>query len=181
MTYIIIGVTLLVVIIAGSTYAFLDTVITHYGDANANSSNLNIIYSGSGSFSEPMVMVSSKEQGSSTTINMYTADNSVSPLINLYINIESMTANLSIEGFIWEVCATRGQETPVCNSGNFSGYDSTTNNVVPILSNYRLTTDNTTFTIYLWLDGSRISTSLSGASFTGYIDARSENFRAKFN
>ena len=177
----IIGVLLVAIIIVGSTYAFLNAMVTAPDEVNANSSNLNIVYSGSGSFNETISIVSNRNEGSSTTINMYTANNSVSPLINLYINIQTMTPNLAIEGFVWEVCAVRGSETPECNSGNFSGYDSTTNNVVPIVSNYRLTTENTAFTIYLWLDGSKINTSLSGATFSGYIDARSENFRAKFS
>ena len=151
--YTIIGISLIAVIITGSTYAYLSSTINSRDDVNANSSNLNIVYSGSGSFNETISIVSNRNEGSSTTITMYTANNSVSPLINLYINIENMTENLAIEGFIWEVCAVRSSETPVCNDGDFSEYDDTTNNVITILSNYRLTTVPTTFTIYLWLDG----------------------------
>ena len=179
--YTIIGIALIAVAITGSTYAYLSSTINSRDDVNANSSNLNIVYSGSGSFNETISIVSNRNEGSSTTISMYTANNSVSPLINLYINIESMTDNLAVEGFIWEVCAIRENEPTVCNDGNFFGYDATTNNVVTIMSNYRLTTVPTTFIIYLWLDGSKISGTLDNAQFSGYIDARSENFRAKFN
>ena len=136
--------------------------------------------SGSGTFSETITMGADRTEGSSTTVNMYTTSNSVHPLINMYLNINTLTANLAVDGFIWEVCAERSGETPVCNSGNFQGYNSTNNNEVLILSNYRLTNVNTAFTVYLWIDGSKITGDLTDAQFSGYIDARSENFKAKF-
>lgn len=181
LTYTIIGVLLLTFVIASSTYAFFSSAFSGNNNLNAVSSNMDIVYSGSGSFSDTMTIVANKEEGYRKTISMHTTNDSVHPKINLYINIENITDNLKIEGFVWEICAERGTETPICNNGNFSGYNSTTNNSVPILTNYSLTTENTNFKIYIWLDGSKINTSLTGASFSGYINAISENFKARFD
>ena len=178
--YTITGVLLLAIVVTGSTYAFFGTLVNSHNNLNANASSLNIVYSGSGTFSETITMGADRTEGSSTTVNMYTTSNSVHPLINMYLNINTLTANLAVDGFIWEVCAERSGETPVCNSGNFQGYNSTNNNEVLILSNYRLTNVNTAFTVYLWIDGSKITGDLTDAQFSGYIDARSENFKAKF-
>ena len=178
--YTIIGVFIFVIAISGATYAFFTSATRASNNVNTNSNKMNIEYSGGGSFDGPMKMVSSRDQGYTTTINMHTTNNSVSPNVTLYIYIENITNNIAIDGFTWEVCANRANDTERCNKGTFAGKSNDTNNNTIDIMTYALNTSPTEFKVYLWLDGSKISTDISGASFKGYIAAKSENFTAKF-
>ena len=115
------------------------------------------------------------------TVNIRVADDSVDAIGNIYINIEQMTANLSIEGFIWEVYGYKNGQLVYSNSGNFRGYNSTTNNKVDIVQNYTITKTNTSFDIYLWIDGEQIDNNILGANFFGYIGANTEQFTGKLS
>lgn len=176
----IVFVTLLVAFVAGGTYAFFKTAITPNNNLNFNTSVMDIAYTKGNPIDGPMSMVANRSEGYSTTINVHTTSDSVNPTIDLFINISEITENLRIEGLIWEVCAVRSGDSTVCKTGNFAGYNDTTSNQVIIYPNYQLSTTNTEFTVYIWLDGSKTDNSVEGGSFSGYIGAKSEQFTARF-
>lgn len=171
---------LLAIVVSGATYAFFRTTITPTNNTNVNTSIMNIVYQGGEEITGPMQMVASRNEGFSTEINVHTTDESVRPTISLFINIDRITANIAVEGLIWEVCAERSGDQTVCKTGNFLNYNDTNNNKLYIYPDYQLNNTNTKFTVYIWLDGSKVDNSVSGGEFSGYIGAESEHFTAKF-
>ena len=179
LNYILI-VTLIIVLVSGATYAFFRASTDAANYINSNTSQMNIVYTKGNEINGAIRMVSNRTEGYNTTINIHTTNNSVNPEISLFINIEELTQNLSITGLIWEVCAAREGDETQCRSGNFSGYNDTNNNIIYIYPNYALSTVNTQFTVYIWLDGANTNNSVVGGVFSGYIGAESENFTARF-
>ncbi len=182
MGYSIIAVLLLLIITAGSTYAFLSTTAsTSNNSVFSNTSRLNIIYNSGDEINEAMSVVASKEEGYNTTIGIRLAPNSPSARSNLYIYIEEITDNIAIPGFVWEVYGYKNNALVYSNSGSFNGYDDNTNNKIPIVNNYMLTQDNTEFTVYFWIDGSRTGNEVLGGAFRGYIGATSEEITGELH
>lgn len=177
--YSIIAVLIISTTVFGATYAYFNASVTN-SVSQTNSSTANIIYSGGSPISGTMQQVANRSGGYSTVINISAGSNSIQPKVNMYINIENITSNLAVAGLKWEVDITRTGDSLVHYSGNFSGYNSTTNNVIPIVSDYQLTTTNSQVTVYIWLDGALTNNDVLGGSFSGYISASSEQFYAKF-
>ena len=175
MLYSIIAVLFLILIVAGSTYSFLSTSFdTQNNSIYSNTKGLNIIYNNGSHINNSIGVVSRKEEGYNTTVKIKIAPNSVAAKTNLYIYIENITSNIAIDGFIWEVYGYKNGSQVYTNSGTFAGYNDTTNNKIPIVNNYLLSEDETSFTVYFWLDGSQTNNEVLGGSFSGYIGANSE-------
>ena len=178
--YSIIAVLLLVIVTAGSTYAYLSSTVTTPNNSILSSTrSLNIIYSGGTTINNSMSVASNKNGGYNTTVSIRLAPNSAIARSDLYIYINEITQNIAIEGFIWEVYGYKNGVQVYSNQGNFDGYNSTTNNKVLIVDNYLLSEDETTFTVYFWIDGSQTNNDVLGGSFSGYIGATSEEFTAQ--
>lgn len=179
--YIIIAILLLTIIVAGSTYAAFMAMVSGSNEVKTNSSKLEVVYTGDDSeITEPMTIASKKEEGQIRTVNISVTEDSVEAKATIYINIEEITDNLAIEGFIWEVYGVQSGKDVYYKKGNFDGYNNTTNNIVNIVEDYKLTDENTTFTIYLWIDGNQTDNKVIGSSFKGHIGAKTENFSANF-
>jgi len=179
MLYSITSVLLLTLIIAGSTYAFLSSsVSTSDNSIFSNTASLNVIYNPGQPINESLSVSSSKEDGYNTTVKIKLAPNSAKAKTNLYIHINEITQNIAIPGFIWEVYGYRNGKQVIYNKGNFNGYNSTTKNKIPIVEDYQLSEDETTFTVYFWIDGSKTDNDVLGGTFSGYIGATSEEFSA---
>ena len=119
--------------------------------------------------------------GVSTTVHIKVGEGSAEALSYLKLNIIEMTENLSVENVKWEVSGMRGGQEVYTNSGTFQGYDDTTNNVIPIVEDYRLSETQTDFTLYIWIDGPTTGNEIIGASFSGYISANTERFTGQLN
>lgn len=179
MIYSIAAILLLTLVVASSTYAFFVTSAqTSNNSISSKTTTLDIIYDSGESIDNNINIVSRKEEGYNTTVNIRTAPNSANAKTNLYIYIEELTENIAIEGFVWEVYGYKNNTQVYSNQGNFEGYNDTDNKIVPIVTNYMLSEDNTSFTVYFWLDGSKTDNSVVGGSFKGYIGASSEEFSA---
>lgn len=177
--YSILSVLLLILITAGGTYAYLSsTASTQNNSILSGTQGLNIIYNGGTAINNIMSVASRKEEGYNTTVSIRLAPNSARAKSNLYIYINEITSNIAVPGFIWEVYGYKNGTQVYSNQGNFDGYNATTNNKVPIVSNYQLSEDETLFTVYFWLDGSKTDNNVLGGSFSGYIGATSEEFTA---
>ena len=91
-----------------------------------------------------------------------------------------MTNNLSAPNVKWEVSGIQKGNEVYTNSGTFSGYNAT-NNKIPLVEDYRLTEDQTDFTIYVWIDGNITGNEILGATFTGFISANTEQFTGELD
>lgn len=177
-TYTIIVILLLIVAITGSTYAYF-SAMTNSGEAvKSNSTELEVIYQGDTQIDEndKIDIVANREKGRKKIVNIAVSEDSVEAKSTIYLNIEELTENLRIKGFIWEVSGIQNGKEVYSDKGSFYGYNDTTNNIIEIVKDYRITKDNTQFTIYFWIDGNQTDNSVIGGSLKGYIGAKTENF-----
>ena len=166
------------IIIIGSTYAFFTSTANANTNAAANSKNFEVIYTGGGkNLSGSLDPCTKKEDGINTTVNIKMAQNSALAKATLYINIEKITSNLAVEGFIWEVYGTNesGEEV-YYKKGNFAGTNDTDKNTINIVEDYKLSYENTSFTVYLWVDANKVNESILNSEFKGSLGAKTENF-----
>ena len=167
---------LLLIAIVGGTYAFFSTSVNS-GNIATDALDFIVLYNGDTDFNGKISISPTKEGGIIRTVNIRVAEGSAHALSNLFITIESITPNLSIEGFKWEVYGYKNNELVYSNNGNFAGYNATEgHNVVPIVEDYRLTEEITYFTVYLWIDANNTGNEVLGGSFNAYISASSEKF-----
>jgi len=176
-TYIIISVLLLAIAIVGSTYAFFFATTSQTNQVATGATKLKVIYTGQTRIdgSGTMNIGLTKDDGINRTVNIAVSEDSVEANATIYINIEEITSNLRIKGLIWEVYGLQNGKEVYSDVGDFYGYDDTTNNIVEIVKDYRITKDNTEFTVYLWIDGNLTNNNVIGGSFKGFIGARTEN------
>lgn len=174
--YSIISTLLLTIAVIGSTYAYFSASTNSNKNIEGTSKTFDVIYTGGTTISGPLSLGIKKEDGLSTTVNIKMAAGSALATATLYIDIEKITSNLAIDGFIWEVVGTKNNTQVYYKKGNFSGTNDTTNNIVNIVENYKLSEENTSFTVYLWIDGNQTDNSVVNAEFKGYIGAKTENF-----
>ena len=170
---------LLTIITVGGTYAFFT--------ANANSEDalvtdahkFEVIYTGDTAFDGPLDLSSNKEGGINKTVNIKVSEDSVLGKADIYFQIEEITENIANDILVWEVY--KNNETTAYKKGYFNQCGENKNEVcingsrLYLLEGYKLSKDNTSFTIYLWLDGSKATNNVIGATFKGYIGAQSEN------
>lgn len=175
-TYLIIAILLLIIIAAGSAYAFFSVSAKANNNLEATGKKFEVIYTGGSHISGTLEMVSKREEGLNTTVNIRMAKNSANAIGKIYINVEKITSNISVEGFIWEVVGIKNGDQVYYKKGNFKGINDTDNNIVTLVENYLLTEDNTAFTIYLWVDGNKVDNDILNSEFQGYIGAKTENF-----
>ena len=144
-TYTIIAILLLMITITGSTYAYFSAFADSGNDLNSNSTKLEVIYNGETEINDndSIHIVATKEEGISKVINIAVSEESVEALATIYLNIEEITENLRINGFVWEVYGVQNGKEVYSKQGNFYGYNDTTNNVVEIVKDYKITKDNT--------------------------------------
>lgn len=174
--YSIMSILLLTIAVIGSTYAYFSASASSNENVEGTSKTFDVIYTGGTTISGPINLGSKKEDGLNTTVNIKMAEGSALATATLYINIEKITSNLATEGFVWEVIGTKNNTQVYYNKGNFVGTNNTTKNIVNIVENYKLSEENTSFTVYLWIDGNKVDNNIVNAEFQGYIGAKTENF-----
>ena len=177
--YSILVILLLVVVVSGATYAyFVSNVITNGNSIQTNGANFDIIYAGGTQINGVINIGSSKDDGYNTTVNIRSGSNTPNVRADLYINIDEITSNIAIEGFVWEVYGYNNGELVYSDTGDFDGCNSSNNNKVKIVDNYLLSQTDTSFTVYFWIDGTKTDNNVLNGQFRGYIYASSEQFKA---
>ena len=163
-----IGVVLLIVVlVAGVTSAYL-AAITNEEQVDAGSGMLDINYDAPDDITTGILNASSDR--SSGILSVATASlksGSEAALFNMYVTPTTLSDNLKIKAFKWEVVV----DGTVIKSGDFSG--ASVGTPIKVVDGYKLSTDATVFNIYIWLDASLITSGISGASFTAKIGADS--------
>lgn len=183
MLYLIIVFLVTIVTVSG-TYAFFSST-ANSSEMNFDTAKFEVIYTGGTAITGNLELVKSKEEGFNTKINIKVSEGSLDGKANLYINIEEITANIATEAFNWEVYKTVNGNENFVNSGTFIDCEKDgikkqceSGDKIYIVRDYPLTTTNTTFTVYIWLNGYEVGNEVVGSSFNGYIGAESENITA---
>ena len=174
--YAICTILLLTITVAGSTSAFYSASAGNNTTLKTNGTKLEVLYTGGDTIDGSLNAGTNKESGLNTTVNIRVSENSVEALADLYINIEKITSNIATEGFIWEVYGYSNSNQVYYNSGNFKNKNATTDNIINIVNDYKITKTNTTFTVYFWVDGNKTGNEILGGEFKGYISASTESF-----
>lgn len=166
----IIAILLLVVITVSGTYAYYVSITSSNNNAvTTDSSELKIIYTGDNAITGDLNLVNSKEEGHKATVKIALSNDSVDGKADMYIKVDSIGQDLASNAFIWETYRTYNGTEIFVSSGTFEGASS--GDKIYIDTNYILSTQETSYTVYIWLNGNRIGNEVLGESFEGYIGA----------
>ena len=172
----IVSVVALVLMIFGGTYAFM-LLSTNAENVNTGSGKLDIYYDVPDNISGNIALSTDRSGGLFTTAVAKLNTGSEEALFNMYITPTALT-NLDISAFKWEAEGVRNGEVVCSGSGDFNG--KVVNEKIPVIESCELTTNNTTFTIYIWLDANLIVSAVGGASFGAKISADSVPITGEF-
>ena len=180
--YTILAFLLLTIATVGSTYAFFSATTGTTNDVVvADAKKFEVIYTGGSEIGGIMSLSADRTGGKNTTVHIKVGQGSAQALAYLYLNINTITENIRINGFKWEVSGVRGNQEVYTNNGTFNGYNDTNNNIITLVNDYRLTEEQTDFTVYLWIDGNSVGNEVLGGSFSGYISASTERFTGQLS
>ena len=178
---------LLTIITVSGTYAYL-TAATNSNEIASNASKFEVIYTGGTHIDGTLPLAKNKEGGYNTTVNISVSTGSVEGKANLYIDIEKITTSIETfpKALTWEVYKTVNGTTEFVKDGTFAdckNEDGTKKICEPydklyIVEGYKISTDNTAFTVYVWLNGDKVNNEVFGAELKAYIAAETENVTA---
>ena len=160
---------LLIIIVSASTYAyFAGTTDEH--NVGTDSGELDVVYNISENITGVSLSpVNGREDGIESVAVAKLNTGSVPGLFNLYITPTTIDG-LAISALIWEVDIVDKDGNIIDTfSGNFE--DATVNTAIKVVDGYELTYDDTTFNIYIWLNGNLLDESISNKKFTAKITA----------
>ena len=166
----IIIVVLLIVAVFAGTYAYLMAITNEGTIDTTGSGELSIEYHKPDDLTGNLALSISRDKGLRTSATARLNDGSVDALFNMYITPKTLT-NLNIPALKWEVEGVRNGEIVCYGQGDFS--NAVVDTKFKILDSCKLSTDVTTFTVYIWIDSSLVTTAVSGAQFDAKIGADS--------
>lgn len=165
-------------VIFSVTYAWFLTSQESNDVSNAASGGgLDIIYANGQDITGTLTPAKDNSTALFTTATIRKSSASVDALATITLNVESITTNLAISAFKWEVYQD-SNTTPI-NSGTFNGV--TNNSKIDLIENYLVTNTDTTFTIKLWLNGDETTNSVANQTLSAYIDASAVNAPANIS
>ena len=155
------------------TYAWFVTSQSTNNINSATSGKLEIIYDKGQDVNGTLRPSSSKENGLSASVKIRKSDSSVDGLATIKLHVTTIDQALAVSGLKWELF--KNTDSTSVASGTFYGINS--NSDINLIENYLLTTTDTTFTLYIWLNGDEVDNSVMNKSFSAYITAtaRSNN------
>ena len=149
------------------TYAFLTSKTESGNLMITKSGTLDIKYTKGDDITGSLKQTTSRVGGLSTEVTISKTSASVDASANIYIIPTTLSEELRVAGLKWEVVGSNGYN----NNGTF--YGAIENTPIPIVVNHELTTTDTTFTIYIWLNGNQVGSEVVGTTFVGKIYAES--------
>ena len=171
-------VTTLCLVVFSTTYAwYLFSRESSVVNNTAGGGKLEVIYQNGQDIIGKLKPSKTNEGALSTTATIRKSSTSVDGLATITLNIESISSELAISAFKWEVY--KNTETQPINSGTLNGVSS--GSKIKLVDNYLLTDSNTNFTIKLWLNGDETDGSVANKSISAYIDASAINAPASVN
>ena len=171
----IVIVILIIVLVAGGTSAYL-VAITNEQQVDTGSGMLGINYSppDSDALTGVLNASSDRNRGLHAVAKASLESSSEAALFNMYVTPTTLSDNLKIEAFKWEVVV----DGTVIKHGDFSKASVST--PIKVVDSYALTTDDTEFNIYIWLDASMLTSAISGAGFAAKITADTVQITGEF-
>ena len=147
--YMILGISFLVLAVLGSTYAYYKYVIATINvDTITRGLDYYINYTkGTDITSATLEPGSDYTSGNSLSVTLYKKDNTYTIYGHIYLDISSISANLSSSGAL-KYAVLEG--TTKITGGQLTG--TTSGNSIPLAVNIPLKTTSTKYTVYLWLD-----------------------------
>ncbi len=152
----------------GITYSFIIGFVKTNDIDLSKTGKLEVIYINEEDIDGSLQPTNSKESGLSTIAKIKIAEGSVAALATISLEIESLPVELAVSGLKWEVY--KNSDISTYNQGTFEGVSE--GEFVDIVSDYLLSTDETTFTIYIWLNGNEVGNEVENKTFTAYLSAR---------
>ena len=168
---IIIVITIILITFSITYSWFLASRDTSVINDSAKAGKLEIVYQNGQDITGVLNASRDSSSGLSTTATIRRTSASVDALASITLHVTAISSELATTAFKWEVYENSGT-TPIA-SNNF--YQKSAGDDIDLISDYLLTTTDTTFTIKLWIDGNLNSNSLMNKSFSGYIDASAVN------
>lgn len=174
-----------ILLVVGATFAYFSFSIRANNNITADASNMSIIFTPGDELTEVVDPSSSRDNRIKTTASIRAVNGAVKPNANLYLNIEDISSSLTSGALVWEVEAVKNNQS-VTLSPSSGTFENCMHNGVSgacvagdklyIVTDYELDYVDTEFTIYIWLDSSNISESVSDAVFNASIGADTEEF-----
>ena len=149
------------------TYAWFVTSQSTNNINAVSSGKLEIIYDKGQDVNGTLRPSSSKETGLMASVKIKQSENSVDALGTVTLNVVNIDSALSIKGLKWELY--KDSDNVAVANGTFEGI--TSNSEINLIEDVLLTTSETTFTLYIWLNGSEVDNSVMNKSFSAYISA----------
>lgn len=174
-------VTLIVFLVAGGTYSYLKAVFIT-DNITDKTANFSINYVNGKNIEGPLTISNDRSGGLNTTVKIKLNNSDVSTKINMYLNVTKITPSLATDAFHWEVVGVRNSETVYEKAGNFNGITSTSpSNRILLAESFPITTTDTDFTVYFWIDAASVNNSVLGAEFSANISAESNKITGNLN
>lgn len=159
------------------TYAWFVTTQSTNTVSGATSGKLEIIYDKGQDVTGTLKPSSSKENGLMATVKIRQSATSVNGLGTITLNVVSIAPELAINGLKWELYKD-SSSSPI-SKGTFNGV--TSNSQIDLIKDTPLTTTDTKFTLYIWLNGSEVNNSVMNKSFSAYISATARSKSANLD
>ncbi len=157
------------ILVAGGTYAFL-VASTSAKETAANSGKLDVDYTITDNITGSLLPSTVRDKGLKTIATAKLGEGSVPASFNIYVT-PTVIDGLDVAALKWEVEGTSGGKKVYTNNGTFEG--ATKGEKIKIVNSYVLTSTDTTFDIYIWLDGSLVTDELLGLRFAASFSADS--------
>ena len=172
----IVSVIVLILLVSGASYAYI-VASTNEVNVDTGSGNLDINYVKPSDITGKLSASSDRSLGLKAISSASLKTGSVDALFNIYITPTALT-NLNIPALKWEAEGVRDGTVVCSDSGDFSS--ATVGTKIKVIDSCMLSTTVTTFNVYIWLDASLITTSISDASFGAKISVDSVPITGEF-
>ena len=165
--FLIIGIAVLILAVAGVTYAmYIKVLFNDLNVAGSAANNLSgyVIYNKeTANISGEMLPVATDTSGKSVTVNFYKT--TTAPVIygHIYIDISSISATLTSNSVL-KYRIYQATVGTVLGEGSFEGAKA--GDSILAASNFMLNTSSTDYFVYVWLDQDEFNTDMSGGSFS---------------
>ena len=165
-----IGLTILVILLIGTTYAWWTWNSTTNTDVSLTVDGINVTYDGGPDITGiNLIPVSSKEKGiedNTAILKTVTVSSSQTLYMDLNLTLETLPDGLKDRSFVWELY----NGTTKVSNGNFGNVNQ--GEVIKLLTSQKVTTTTTTYDLYIWIDGNQSNTnSMMNQTFKFILNA----------